>query len=163
MDDFDHNATVTSCLRKLNDSKNHHNMFTFQINSLNDREFLLTLRDPLKGSHARNTILTVPIREDNIRAYKQDGRSSVTMKEASSVLKSGHRETILDFLHSLDDSALRRLSSRDAVMHIINEDHALSQRYASLELEGTPRRKVSLSARYDTGMAPPVFSLDGDF
>lgn len=162
MDDYDYNSAEPSSLRRLNDSKNHHNMFTFQINSLNDREFLAALRDPLKGSHARNTILTVPIREDNIKAYKQDGRSTVTMKDAGFVLKSEHRATILDFLHSLDDNALLRLSSSDVVRDIIDSDYALSQRHASIEEETTPRRKTFLSARYN-GVTPPVFSLDTNF
>lgn len=150
-----------SSLRRLNDHKNHHHLFALQINSLNDKDFMIALKDPLKGGHARTTIPSAAIREDNIKSHKEIGKAKVTGKEINLVLKSNHLNTILDFLHSLDDNTLRMVSSSDRAMRVIRSDHALSERYASIEDEVSPKRRSSLSPRY-TQEEIPVFSLDRD-
>lgn len=161
MDDFDSSPGEPSSLRRLNDHKNHHHLFTLQINRLNDRDFVAALKDPLQGNHARATIPSVGVREDNIKSHRQTGRAKVTSKEINLVLKSDHLNTILDFLHSLDDNTLRIVSSNDRAMRVIRSDHALSERYASIEDEVSPKRRSSLSPRYTQGEIP-VFSLSRD-
>lgn len=110
---------------RLAAERSRQDLAAFNIHSLNDEDFMFALSDP----SARSASISVPIREDNIR---RTCNLSTVVKEINTAMKLGNRQRVIDYLHSLDDRTLSKLSRNDVIRGIISDNVALSHRYANI-------------------------------
>lgn len=125
---------------RLNNHKAKRDHVHFAFYSMNDDDLLLTFhQDPQVATFIRDHVLEAIIREENALKSKKTRQSTARAKELTSVTKTGTRENIVQYLHTLDDITLIALSKNPSMRMIIEETPALYQRFVSIHEHDEPR------------------------
>ena len=141
----------TSTLEKLR-SKKHEVEFTLHnLHSMHDEEFVHTMRTRPKASSLRDAVVSIPVREENIKLYLDTGVHNSTSKELVLLLKNGDRHKILEFLHSLDDNSFLEALHHPVVREIAETSSALQTRLEAIEAHPfvVPKKRTIKPIHFD--------------
>ena len=128
-------STRVTVSEKLAAATRERDLLMFQINSQPDAFFTKMISEHPNADSVRDIIITVSIREDNIKAHAETGRLNCNSKELHTLLKMSDAHRLLHYLHSLDDASLLSISSGRAIRGIISDNVALSHRFSMISAQ----------------------------
>ena len=130
----------TSTLDKLRVKKHEVELTLHHLHSMHDTEFVNIMKKHPKALSLRDTVVSISVREDNIKSYMNTGVHNLTSKDLFILIKGGDRHRIIEVLHSLDDNSLLESLNHPIVKEIADSSIAISTRLEAIE--SNPPTKV---------------------
>jgi hypothetical protein len=114
---------------------------------MHDTEFVRAMKSHPKASSLRDTVVSITVREDNIKSYMATGTYNSTSKDLLILIKGGERHRIIEFLHSLDDNSLLESLNHPIVREIAEDSVAISTRCEAIEANPSTKVKQTMTIK----------------